>query len=160
MMVFTFDSSGVEAIWPRFGQRAHRLGKLFRACIIEDDYSQSMSWIVEGAGGFGSVLDGVVVFTSACDEEVHPWWVIFIQKPKPASSVPSMHGEASQKMIQESRDLYDLWSTKCYWGTTTFAILTEQTDFSDEIKDRIKHDREIRAIMVSRKHASDTKCKI
>ncbi len=114
MMVLAFDSSGVEAIWPRFDQRAHRLGKLFRACIIEDDYAQSMSRIVEGARGFGSVLDGVVGFTSACDKEVHTWWVIFIQEPKTLSFVPSVHGKASQEMIQESRDLYDLWLTKFY----------------------------------------------
>ena len=99
MVILAFDSGGVEAIWPRFGQRAHRLGEPFRACIIEDDYAQPMSWIVKGARGLGSILDSIVVLTSAYNEEVHPWWGIFIQEPGTPSSIPCMHGEVSQDMI-------------------------------------------------------------
>ena len=46
------------------------------------------------------------------------------------------------------------------WGTTTCAILTEQTNFSDEVKDRIEHHGEISAIIVSGNHGSDTEYKI
>jgi len=50
-----------------------------RLAIIQDDYPESILWVVYIAGRANRIQDQIIVLAATCDEDVHRWNIFSYQ---------------------------------------------------------------------------------